>query len=60
MGCGWTYKGAARYRLGPAYLHQQSEQLRASAVHNNPGPSVNLDGLSVRKSRFPYQGSNVI
>jgi hypothetical protein len=40
MGCGWTYKGAARYRLGPAYLHQQSEQLRASAVHNNPGPSV--------------------
>lgn len=51
MGCGCTYKGAARYRLGPAYIQQQSEHLRSSVIQI-PARTVNLNELSVRKSSY--------
>lgn len=50
MGCGSTYTGSSRYRLGPAYI-PQNERTRVELPEAPPaGPQIDLSNL--KKSSF--------
>lgn len=53
MGCGSTYNGSARYRLGPTYVPQNERSRVQLPEPPPPGPQIDLSNL--KKNSLPSQ-----